>query len=67
MKKINKKIVEDGGISELKKNAEEISDQLAALRLNKYTKPSKNLREYKNLRQKLAIIKTHIREKELMS
>jgi ribosomal protein L29 len=65
MKKKDKTNITDTDLITLKKQALELANNLAARRVNRYTKQSKNTREDKILRQKLAIILTVIRNKEL--
>jgi ribosomal protein L29 len=39
---------------------------LAILTMNRYTKQSKNVREGKSLREKIAIVSTFLRQKEIV-
>lgn len=50
--------------TELKKQRAEMQQKLAALRLSRYTKQSKNVREAKVMRQRIAVLSSVIREKE---
>lgn len=51
-------------IVELKKQLTDMQQKLAALRLSRYTKQSKNVRESKVMRQKVAVLSSIICEKE---
>jgi len=50
---------------ELSRVIQDASDALAAFHVNRYSKQSKNVREGKNLRKKIAVAKTFVRLKEL--
>jgi ribosomal protein L29 len=65
MKKKDRQIIFQTDVIELKKQARELEKALAAGEVNRYTNQSKNVRERKNLRRKLAVIRTVIRQKEL--
>jgi ribosomal protein L29 len=66
MKMKDKTTIVETDVQTLKKQAMELADNLAARRVNRYTKQSKNTREDKMSRQKLAVILTAIRNKELV-
>ena len=55
----------DSTEDELAKQAGEIRSKLTSLKVERFTKPAKNSRETKNLRLKLALILTALRQKEL--
>ena len=65
MKKKDRQIIFQTDASELVKQAGELEKALATGEVNRYTNQSKNVRERKNLRRKLAVIRTVIRQKEL--
>jgi ribosomal protein L29 len=65
MKKKDKQLLFDTDTSALEKQSWDIKQKLATASINLYTKPLKNTREMKNLRQKLAVIQTIIRSKEI--
>jgi hypothetical protein len=51
--------------SELVKQAGEIRAKLSQMKVDRFTKPAKNIRETKNLHLKLAVILTALQQKEL--
>ncbi len=53
-------------IAELTKRAFDLKAKIAAEKINRHTKPSKNVREAKFWKRDLAIITTIIREKTMM-
>jgi ribosomal protein L29 len=65
MKRKDRQIIFETDPGELVKQANELEKTLATGEINRYTNQSKNIRERKNLRQKLAVIRTVIRQKEL--
>lgn len=50
---------------QLKKHILELEKSLVEIAANRYTKQSKNVREARQLRHKLAVMKTILHEKEL--
>lgn len=52
-------------VGELGKQVLDVREKLAAHKFDRYTKQSKNLREAWGLRQKLAVMLTVLKEKEL--
>lgn len=64
MKQKEKTALRSQSVAELKKRRSETEQKLAAFRLSRYTKQSKNVRESKQLRQQIAILSTVIAEKE---
>jgi ribosomal protein L29 len=52
-------------IKELKKDIETARKNLATLLLNRYTKPSKNVREAKEIKKKIAVMLTFVKQKEI--
>ena len=67
MKKNDKTTIFGLENQELLKQAGEIRTKLLTLKLERFTKPAKNSREMKNLRLKLALIMTALRQKELQN
>jgi ribosomal protein L29 len=65
MKHKDKIAIFDAGLDELTKQIGEIRLKLTQLKLERFTKPAKNTREMKNLRLKLAVLLTALRQKEL--
>lgn len=57
--------VRSSDVADLAKQRDQIQKDLAVSYVNRYSKPEKNVRARKMLRQKLAVIKTAMREKEL--
>lgn len=53
-------------IAELTKRAVDLKAKIVAEKINRHTKPSKNVREAKFWKRDLAIITTIIREKTMM-
>lgn len=53
-------------VSELTKRALDLKAKIEAEKINRHTKPSKNVREAKFWKRDLAIITTIIREKTIM-
>lgn len=51
--------------SDSQKKQYELRESLEKARINRYTKPSRNVREVKELRKKLSFLLTCSREKEL--
>lgn len=67
MKKKEKTALHEASIDQLKKRSHELEKDLAILMVNRYTKQSKNVRESRILRYKLAMVKTIIRQKEMIN
>lgn len=67
MKKKEKTTLGEASVDQLKKRAVELEKDLETLAINRYTKQSKNVRESKILRYKLAVVKTIIRQKEMIN
>jgi ribosomal protein L29 len=65
MKKKEKQLLFDTDINSLQKQSRDIKQKLTLMKVSIFTKPLKNTREMKNLRQKLAVIQTVIRNKEM--
>jgi ribosomal protein L29 len=65
MKKKDRNAIKETDAAELKKQAAELRRKLQELALGRHTKPSKNVKERKNLRYKLALVMTELRQKEL--
>lgn len=65
MKRKDKENLRSNSIEELKKKVEDATRELVRIAQERYTKQSKNVREKKMVRLKIAQIKTLIREKEL--
>jgi ribosomal protein L29 len=65
MKKKDKQTIFQTDAADLAKQVHELNLKLASLSINRYTNQSKNIRERKNLRGQVAVIKTVIRIKEL--
>jgi ribosomal protein L29 len=65
MKHKDKISIMDAAAEELTKQAGDIRAKLSGLKIDRFTKPPKNSREVKNLRQKLAVVLTALRQKEL--
>jgi ribosomal protein L29 len=65
MKKKEKQIILESDTKDLSKQASELKKKLASLSVNRYTNQSKNVRERKNIRLQLAVMKTVLRKKEL--
>ncbi len=53
-------------VSELIKRATDLKEKIVAEKINRHTKPSKNVRVAKFWKRDLAIIQTLIREKTMM-
>lgn len=51
--------------TQLKKQILDLEKSLAGIMANRYTKQSKNVREARQLRHKLAVMKTILHQKEL--
>lgn len=51
--------------NELLKKIAELEGKVATILVSRYTKPSKNSRETKNLKKSIAVLKTFKKEKEL--
>jgi ribosomal protein L29 len=66
MKRKDKTVVFENTVEELAKQAADIRGKIAQLKVDRFTKPPKNSREVKNLRQKLAVILTAITQKEML-
>lgn len=64
MKTKDKKTLMAGETAELIKKLNENNNRLVQLRLDRYTKPMKNVRESKNLRKLNAMIMTQLSERE---
>lgn len=65
MKKKEKSSIQNAGTAELAKIVREGEDKLLGLTVARYTKPAKNVREMRMIRQKIAVAKTVLRTKEL--
>lgn len=65
MKRKDKTVIFENTADELAKQADEIRVKITQLKVDRFTKPAKNSREIKNLRYKLAIILTAVRQKEM--
>ncbi|MFZ5845126.1 MAG: 50S ribosomal protein L29 [Patescibacteria group bacterium] len=65
MKKKEKIALHGETIENLRAQVNELTKKLANLRLARVTAPAKNVHEAKMLRQRIAAIKTILREKEL--
>ena len=65
MKKKEKSRYQDASIAELKKLAGETEAGLSVLSVKRYTEQQKNTRVGKIMREKLAVLKTVVRLKEL--
>lgn len=65
MKQKEKDTIRNSSVEELKKKLLELSHDLVRIAKERYTRQSKNIREGKMIRQKIARIQTIIREKEL--
>lgn len=65
MKKKEKGSVQNASTAELAKIVREGEDKLLGLNVARYTKPAKNVREMRMIRQKIAVAKTVVRAKEL--
>ncbi len=66
MKKKEKQSLQSMSTEALSKDLRQITDKLAATLLSRYTKQSKNIREARTMRRKIAVIKTILRQKELI-
>jgi len=66
MKKREKQQIRSVSTAELIKQLGGLEVLLADRLVNRYTKPAKNLHEGKFLRQKIAVLKTWLREKEIV-
>jgi hypothetical protein len=49
----------------LQKEVRQIREKINSIKINRFTKPVKNVKEVKHLRNKLALILTSMRQKEL--
>jgi ribosomal protein L29 len=67
MKKQEKQTIRSESNESLLKTITDLQNKLNTLRLARFTKPSKNLREIKSLRQKLSVLLTILHEKETQS
>lgn len=65
MKKKDKASLHSAKPAELTKIVREAKAKLAQIAVNRYSKQSKNVRETKSLRQKIAVSQTILRLKEL--
>lgn len=66
MRKKDKMSLKELDLDMLTKEISQVREKLAGMTISRYTKPSKNVRESKNLRQRLAIVLTLKKEKELI-
>lgn len=66
MKKKEKQSLQAMSPEALTKDLRQVTDKLAATLLSRYTKQSKNIREVRTMRRKIAVIKTVLRQKELI-
>lgn len=64
MKRKEINIISETDFAELKKQGIELKKKLAQLAVSRYTNQSKNIRERKELRRKIAIILTVQKQKE---
>jgi ribosomal protein L29 len=64
MKKKEKATLRSMKTDELKKRASELHATIASLRLERVTKPAKNVRELYNMRKTLAVTKSILTEKQ---
>ncbi|HCM82414.1 MAG: hypothetical protein UW37_C0009G0012 [Candidatus Gottesmanbacteria bacterium GW2011_GWA2_44_17] len=67
MKYKEKQNLKKTSVPELLKEAEKLEEQQRKIRVDRYTKQMKNSREGKNIRKKIAVILTFIKEKELQN
>jgi ribosomal protein L29 len=65
MKKKEKIALHEETVKNLRGQVNELTKKLANLKLARGTTPAKNVREAKMLRQRIAVIKTILRAKEL--
>lgn len=65
MKQKAKIAMRNASVSELTKQIQTSKSHIAALTINRYTKPSRNVREIKNIHHEIAVAETILREKEL--
>lgn len=54
-------------IRDLLKEVERLEETLKKIRLDRYVKQMKNSREGKNIRKRIAVLLTYIKEKQLVS
>ncbi len=66
MKKKEKTSLSHASKEELEKEVSALRAKSTSLRLERYTKQMKNTRERRQLRKKIAIMQTFIRQKELV-
>lgn len=64
MKKRQRQEVHTRAIDDCQKEVRELQDKLVKLMALRYTKPSKNVREVKAIRQRIAVLLTCIREQK---
>ncbi|MFC1626605.1 50S ribosomal protein L29 [Patescibacteria group bacterium] len=65
MKKKEKESLRSLSVDEMRKQMQEMYQKLASLRSSRYTKPSKNVREQKDIKKRIAVIQTVIKETQL--
>ena len=65
MKKKEKESLRSQTIEQLRKQVAELQQKLASTQASRYTKPSKNVREVRVVRKKIATMLTLMKEKEL--
>jgi len=65
MKSQTKKSIHTQNIEDLKKQVQDLKRSLDKIRVDRYTKPSKNVRERKNMRKLIAQLLTEIRARAL--
>jgi len=65
MRKKDKTTVQTADVIELQKEVHALRGKISLIRIGRFTKPSKNVREAKGLRNRLAVILTVLRQKEL--
>jgi ribosomal protein L29 len=66
MKKKDRQAITQSEPTEIVKQVSELTKKLATLTINRYTIQSKNVRERKNIRLQVALLKTVLRQKELL-
>jgi ribosomal protein L29 len=65
MKRKDKTAITDATVEELTKQVSDLRTKLTVLKVGRFTKPAKNSRELKNIRLKLAVLLTVLKQKEL--
>jgi ribosomal protein L29 len=65
MRKKDKQTIIDATLAEINKQITDLRSKIKIMKIERFSKASKNVREIKNLRQKLAVILTILKEKEL--